>query len=439
MYDLPTPMTRADLEQPAVTLGFIPLSDCAPLVIAHERGLFARHGLEVTLAKETSWANVRDKLAVGILDGAQMLASMPLTSSLGLGPIHKPTLTALSLDLNGNAITVSDALYRVLDEIGGAPAAALKTLIDTRRRRGLAPLTFAVVFPTSTHSYELRYWLAAAGIDPDRDIRLVVIPPPQMVSALRDYRIDGMCVGEPWNGVAVREGLGRVLITKYELWNNSPEKVFGVNQEWAERNANTHQALLMALLEAGQWVDRPENRLEVVDILAQPCYVNAPREVIRMSMLGTFQYARTEFPRSLPDFNVFHRYAANFPWRSHAVWLLTQMYRWGHLDRIVDMHQIAHQSYRPDLYRKAAQAMQLACPKDDYKTEGHHSGDWYLDGIEMASDRFFDGRCFDPADPVGYLRGFELGSTRLDLDTLQSANPPRNLQCREALAGAPGS
>jgi len=403
------------LEKPQLTLGFIPLTDCAPLVIAREKGFFGKYGLDVTLSKETSWANLRDKLAVGILDGAQTLAGMPIAMSAGVSPMRKPMISALTLDLNGNAITVSEDLYRRMRAIDAealrespTSARALKQLIDAEREQGCEALTFAVVFPISSHNYELRYWMAAAGIDPDRDVRLVVIPPPQMVGALRNGEIDGYCVGEPWNSLAVKEGLGRVLITKYELWNNAPEKVFGVSEEWAEQNPNTLQALLMALLEACRWVDQPQNRLEVAQIIARPIYVNAPEEVVRMSMLGTFQYAHNEFPRSLPDFNVFHRSQANFPWVSHALWLVTQMARWGQIKQPVDMRALARRVYRPDLYRKAADALGIASPSLDSKSEGTHAGPWQLDGLRLGPDRFFDGRVFEPGDPLAYLNDFAL-------------------------------
>lgn len=418
------------LEKPEIAVGFIPLTDCAPLVIAREKGFFRRYGLEVMLSKETSWANIRDKVAVGILDAAQMLATMPIASTLGIGPIDRPMITALSLDLNGNAITVSEALYRRLKladarAMSSSPvsADALKQVIRDDQVKGRAPLTFAVVFPTATHTYELRYWMASAGIDPNRDVKLVVVPPSQMVGALRSGQIDGFCVGEPWNQLAVREGLGRVLITKYEIWQNSPEKVLGVSEEWAIQHPNTHQALLMALLEAAAWVDLPENRAEVVDLIAQARYVNAPRDAVRVSMQGTFQYARTEFARSLPDFNVFHRFVANFPWRSHAVWFITQMLRWGHIDRPLDIRAVAEQVYRPDLYRQAACGLGMPAPDIDYKTEGLHAMDWQLGSMRLGPDRFFDGRTFQPADPIAYLRGFDVADLAAPVSELSCANP----------------
>ncbi len=426
-------MNLANLEKTELTLGFIPLTDCAPLVVAKEKGYFQKYGLNVTLSKETSWANIRDKVALGILDGAQMLAGMPLAMSLGIGPMAKPMVTAFSMDLNGNAITVSNALYEKMQAV--APEAmkerplsarALKQVIDQNKKAGGDPLTFAMVFPYSTHNYELRYWMAAAGIDPDNDVRLVVVPPPQMVGQLEKGTIDGYCVGEPWNAQAVQAGLGHTLITKYEIWNNSPEKVLGVTQEWAEQYPNTHRALLMALLEASRWLDDLQHRLEATAMIARSIYVNAPEHVVRMSMTGTFQYAANEMPRALPDFNVFYRYAANFPWRSHALWFISQMVRWGQVTEVVDMRAVAEEVYRPDIFRDAAEALGLLCPSIDYKLEGRHDSNWKLHegngSLLMGSDRFLDGRSFDPSNPLDYLRAFEVHHLAIGLDELDQMN-----------------
>jgi ABC-type nitrate/sulfonate/bicarbonate transport system substrate-binding protein len=422
------------LEKPKLTLGFIPLTDCAPLVVAQEKGFFDRQGLDVTLSKETSWANIRDKLAIGVLDGAQMLAPMVIASHLGLDPIERPVVTALSLDLNGNAVTLSEPLYQKLLEIDPEgmqqqpiTAAPLKKLIDQRCAEGKPPLTFATVFPFSSHNYLLRYWMASAGIDPDRDVRLVIIPPPLMATQLSKGAMDGYCVGEPWNAMAVREGLGRVVVTGYDIWNNSPEKVLGVNHEWAEQYPNTHLALVTALLEALQWMDQPENRLEVVELISASVYVNAPAETVRMSMMGTFQYAKNEFPKPCPDFNVFHHYAANFPWYSQALWFITQMVRWGQANKPVDMHAIAESSYRPDVYRKAARALGIDAPAMDYKTEGTHTQLWKAAGaeafIEMGPNQFLDGEKFNPADPCAYLSQFEIAHPQIKLSELEKLNP----------------
>jgi nitrate/nitrite transport system substrate-binding protein len=272
--------------------------------------------------------------------------------------------------------------------------------------------------------------MAAAGIDPDRDVQLVVIPPPRMVENLESKNIDGYCVGEPWNARAVTAGIGHTLITSYEIWNNSPEKVFGVNREWAEAYPKTHRATLMALIEAAQWIDRPENRDAVARIIARPAYVDAPQDVVKMSMTGTFRYAAGEAPRPLPDFNVFYRYAATFPWRSHALWFLTQMVRWGQVGQSVDMRQVATDVYRPDLYREAARALGVPAPSEDYKVEGGHAGPWTLTEasapIVMGPDRFFDGRLFDPVRPIDYLAGFEIRNPSVTLAALAEANESRD-------------
>jgi len=417
------------LEKTACTYGIIPLTDCAVIVIAREKGFFKKYGLDVTVSKEASWANIRDKVSVGALDGAHMLAGMPIAASLGVGAVKKPTITAFSMDLNGNGITVSNDLYdRMMkadpEAMAERPtsARALKKVIDADRKAGAPPMTFAQVFPVSTHNYEIRYWMASAGIDPDNDVRLIVIPPPQMVANLRARNIVGYCVGEPWNERAVKLGIGRTLITNYEIWNNNPEKVFGVNQEWAEANPNTHKATVQALIEAARWMDQPDNRLEVVEIISRKSYVNAPVDVVKMSMTGTFQYVKGEPPRPLPDFNVFYRYAATFPWRSHASWFITQMVRWGQIGEPLDVKAAAARIYRPDIYREAAKGLGVPYPTVDAKTEGTHAGPWTLTDatkpIPMGPDRFFDGMTYDPAKPAEYLKGFPVQAMKFKPEAL---------------------
>ncbi|MCP5142331.1 MAG: ABC transporter substrate-binding protein [Chromatiales bacterium] len=399
------------LEKTELTLGFMPLSDAAPLIVARELGFFQRHGLKVQLSRETSWANIRDKVALGLLDGAQMLAPMTLASRIGVDPLSKPLVTALSLDLNGKAITISEALYRRLRSYTTSglddaltAAHALRRLIDAERDR--PPLTFAVVYPFSMHNYILRYWLAAGGIDPDKDVRIIVIPPPQMVSQLRRGAVDGYCVGEPWNSAAVNEGLGRVLVTDHAIWNNGPEKVLGVTEEWAERNPQTHDALICALLEAVHWLDQPQHRNEVSELIAGSRFVDIAVDVVRMSMLGTFQFARTEFPRSQPDFHVFHRYAANFPWRSHALWMATQMQRWHQLPIGVDLVALTAATYRTDIYRAAATRMGLSAPTDDCKSEGLHVRAWKNEQqLKLGPDQFLDRSVFDPQQVMANRAG----------------------------------
>jgi len=430
VYQLPTSKGTAEstrhLEKRDLALGFIPLTDCAPLVVAKERGLFSRQGLNVELSRESSWANIRDKVCTGMLDGAQMLAAMPIASAID-GRQCQPMVTAMSLDLNGNAITVSKELYGRMVATGvpgidsaAGSARALKAVIDQDKAAGRAKLTFAVVFPQSSHNYLLRYWMADAGIDPDNDVRLTVVPPPQVGHYLRAGMIAGCCVGEPWNSYAVSEGLGRTLITSYDIWNNHPEKVFAVTRNWAQTNPNTHEAVVTALLEACQWLDEPANRREACELLSHGRYVNAPVDVLEKSLTGTLQFSSDEGPREAPDYNVFHRYAANFPWRSHAVWFLSQMQRWGQVDDIAKPAVIAESVYRPEVYRAAAGSLGLSCPAEDYKVEGMHDAAWTLDAsdrpIEMGADRFMDGRRFDAEDYADYTTGFGLPGSEAAVD-----------------------
>jgi ABC-type nitrate/sulfonate/bicarbonate transport system substrate-binding protein len=397
------------IEKPRLKVGIIPLTDCAPIVLAEELGAFDRHGLDVEIRRESSWATIRDKVALGLLDAAQMLAPMPLAATLGIDSMRVPMVAPLVLDLNGNAITLSTALWREIAD--ATPRVARNTLLDARallpviRQRmasGRPPITLSSVFPFSSHNYQLRLWLAAGGIDPDRDVRLTVVPPPHTIAHLSAGVIDGYCVGEPWNQQAVTLGIGRLAATGYDIWKAMPEKVLGTTEAWAERHPHTLIALAMALIEACAWLDEPANRPEAARILASPRYVNVPVEAIERSLLGRVHYTRDGQPVALPDFHVFHRYAANFPWRSHAEWFVAQMVRWGQAPRGVDAFAVADRVFRSDLYRRAAAELGLACPRVDRKPEGLHEAPWMLptDGapIAMAPDIFLDGSRFDPSN-----------------------------------------
>jgi two-component system, oxyanion-binding sensor len=385
-------------------LGIIALCDCAPVVIAKERGFFAEQDLDVEISRERSWANIRDKVAVGALDGAQMLAGMPLATKLGLGNFRASIVTGIGLNVGGNAITVSEELFARMAAADPAAMAqrpitaqALKAVIDADRRAGRAPMKFGMVYPFSPHNYELRAWLAHAGIDPDHDVRLVVVPPPQMVANLSAGNIVGFCVGEPWNSLATALGLGRILITSQEIWGGRVEKVLGVRQDWVDEAPDAHKALLKALLLAAQWADRPENRAEVAEIIARPAYVNAPIEIVRRAL-------------DQPGFMIFHRHLANFPWRSQALWYLVQMHRWGQLPQSVDMRRAADEVFRADLYRLAALELGLPVPLTDSKIEGLHASDWTLTDatqpIAMGADSFFDGSTFDPSKAEAIAEGY---------------------------------
>lgn len=385
-------------------LGFIALNDCAPLAVAKEKGFFDREGLAVDLSREVSWANIRDKVTMGALDGAHMLGPLPLAVNLGLCGEPSRLIAPLSLNQNGSAVTVSAALAAQMREaapeaMASRPrrATALAQVIAARRAGREPPLRFAVVFPFSAHNYELRYWLADAGIDPDRDVRIVVTPPARMFDRLASGDIDGFCVGEPWNALSEASGVGEVLLEASEFWGACPDKVFGVTEAWAERRSDELQAVLRALIGAAVWADEAANRSELAAILAHPTYVDAPEEVV-LSTLGG--------PKDLR----YSRGLASFPWRSHAVWFLSQMRRWGQIGPDVSIYAAAEVAYRPDLFRLAAAATGAPYPLVDEKVEGLHGRPWVLDEasepIEMGSDLFFDGRTFDAAQPDRYVATF---------------------------------
>ncbi|MBS0408620.1 MAG: ABC transporter substrate-binding protein [Proteobacteria bacterium] len=425
----PTTLERTDLR-----LGFIPLNDAAPLIAAKAKGFFAGEGLDVALAREASWANIRDKVQVGLLDGAHMLAPLPIACTLGLSGPATPMIAPFCLNLNGSAITVSTALAQAMrdaDPAGMAQrprtARPLRAVIEARKAAGLPPLTFAVVFPYSMHNYELRYWLAEAGIDPDRDLRLVITPPPRMAQRLASGEVDGFCVTAPWNALAVAEGTGEIVTYASEIWRVGPDKVLGLTADWARRNPNTLQALLRALLRAAVWCDEPQNRAELAALLAGQAYLNAPVEVVSQSLVGSPPYSADEPGEASLDYMIYHRYAASFPWRSHAVWFLTQMLRWGQIGDDVDIPAVAEAVYRPDLFRPAAAALGDGAPLVDEKVEGAHAGPWQLDEathpVRMAPDLFFDGRLFDAAQPRRYAAGFEIG--RYAPDTPRPGSAPK--------------
>ncbi|MEQ8795839.1 MAG: CmpA/NrtA family ABC transporter substrate-binding protein [Gammaproteobacteria bacterium] len=420
-------------EKHELTLGFIPLVDCCVLVAAREQGFFKKYGLEVSLSREASWANIRDKVCVGALDGAHMLAGMTIATTLGLGFNKKPMVTSFSMNLNGNAITVSKALYeRLLEKdanIENDPnlsAKALKQILQEDSAAGKPMLNFAMVYPYSNHNYEIRYWMAAAGINPDRDVALKVIPPQYMVDNLKDGLIDGFCVGEPWNSCAVSMGVGKLLTSGYQIWNNSPEKVFGVTRDWAAKHPKTHLCLVMALIEAAAWIDNANNRDSFANVLASDEYIGIEPDIIRASLAGNFNNHADAEPRSIPDMHVFHRYQANFPWCSHATWIISQMYRWGQLQEVIDIKQIAEAVYRPDVYRLAASRLGLTYPSFNYKTEGEQGSEWKLDDddldFKLGADKYMDNIVFDPDNVVSYLSGHKVENCLVELAQLEKLN-----------------
>jgi ABC-type nitrate/sulfonate/bicarbonate transport system substrate-binding protein len=349
----------------ALTLGFVPLTDCAPLIVAQDKGFFADEGLEVTLSREVSWATVRDKVGVGALDAAHMLAPMALAATAGISESAAPMIAPLALAANGAAVTLSNRLVHALADDVADPAlaaAALARVVAGRRAAGEPPLVFATVFPFSIHNYALRYWLASAGIDPDRDVRLVVTPPPRMVQQLERGEVDGISVGAPWNTVAARGGLGRIVLRTSQFWPGGPDKVLGLTEAKAKADPAGLQALLRALIRAQVWADVPEHRGELAALLARPEYVDADADAIAAA---------------LDDEIIFHRDAAALPRIEHARWLLAQMRRWRQLDSTADAGTIATRVYRPELALEALRTLGLPAPD------------------APAPGLLFDGRAFD--------------------------------------------
>ena len=417
----------AELEKEDLKFGFIKLTDMAPLAIAYEKGYFEDEGLYVSLEPQANWKVLLDRVIDGELDGAHMLAGQPLGATIGFGT-RADIITAFSMDLNGNGITVSNAVWQQMKPhvplgAGGKPvhpikADYLKPVVEQYRAEG-KPFNMGMVFPVSTHNYELRYWLAAGGIHPgyysktditgqiDAEALLSVTPPPQMPATLEAGTIHGYCVGEPWNQQAVFKGIGVPVITDYEIWKDNPEKVFGVSAAWAEQYPNTHRAVIKALIRAGRWLDENDNanRAEAVEILARSEYVGADYEVIANSMTGAFEYEKGD-KRSLPDFNVFYRYFATYPYYSDAVWYLTQMRRWGQIgEQKPDAwyHEIARKVYRPDIYLAAARAL---LQEGKIKAE---EIPWDSDGFREPQAEFIDGIVYDGKKPNAYLTRFPIG------------------------------
>jgi NitT/TauT family transport system ATP-binding protein len=414
----------SDLRRPrtdpgaVVRAGFIPLLDCAILVAAAEKGFAASEGIRLRLVRETSWANIRDRVAIGHFDVAHMLAPMPIASSLGIGHLTVAMIAPLALGLGGNAITVSSRLWRAMAAAGatgdGDPrstGAALRSIVAERAALGLPPLAFGMVYPFSCHNYELRYWLAASGIHPDRDVRLAVIPPPFMVDALTTGHVDGFCVGEPWNSLAVEAGVGVIVTTKAQIWRLSPEKVLGLRADWAERHPDRLAALIRALWRAAAWCDEPANHAELAYILAQPAYLDCPVAVLRRGLAGRLVLpAETATP--IADFLVFSRKAATFPWTSHALWLFAQMVRWGQVAPGAAAAATARATYRPDLYRAALRGLEVPMPTANAKVEGALPAATPVGSTNgrliLGPDGLFDNVRFDPDRLDDYIAGFDL-------------------------------
>jgi nitrate/nitrite transport system ATP-binding protein len=379
-------IAKNGLEKVNLEIGFVPLTDCAPLVVAKEKGFFKKHGLEdVTLSREPSWKAIAEGIRSNRLDAAQMVAAMPLSMTLGnSGFAPLPVLTAMVTSRNGNAITLNKSFL----EKGVRTLTDLKRVLEETKDE---THTFGVVYPTSMHNLMLRYWLASGGIDPDQNLSLTVVPPPQMVSNLLAGNIDGYCVGEPWNSRAVKEGIGYVIATDLDIWAGHPEKVLGVREDWTNKHPETHNALVKALLEACEYCDDRRNREEILTLLARPQYVGPAAEFARPGFIDPYDTGTGAAPENLLRFSQFHVDNANCPSRVEGLWILTQLARWGITVFPKNWVEVLERVRRVDLYGRAARELGLPDNEGDRR-----------------SFKLFDGVVFNPDDPIGYLNSLKI-------------------------------
>ena len=377
-------------------IGFIPLIDAAAVIVAVEKGFMHAEGLDVQLVREVSWSNVRDKLNIGLFEAAHILAPLPIASSLGLGHIKVPIVVPLTLNLNGNAITVSPALYAaIIQEIDGDPldpqatARALSRVVAARRRKGGEPLTFGMTFPFSTHNYLLRFWMAAGPVHPDDDVRLVVLPPPFMVDSIATGQIDGFCVGAPWNSIAVDRGVGRILHFSSDIMQRAAEKVLAVRQQWAEKNPQTVAALVRAAFHAAEFAETPDNQNEVAQILARGEYIGVDADVILRTLQGRLKIAADGTMRESSSYMMLARDDASIPDPLQAAWLYAQMVRWRQTPMRLDALKAAQGVFRPDLYEAA------------FGRTSERQADAKAIGT-------FAGPNFDPEDIQGYVAALQV-------------------------------
>jgi two-component system, oxyanion-binding sensor len=382
-------------------IGFIPLVDAAALIVAVDKGFTTAEGLDVTLVREVSWSNVRDKLNIGLFDAAHLLAPVAIASSLGLGHVKVPIVAPFNLGLNGNAITVSPALHTaIMNEISGdrfdpmATALALSRVVAARRKNGAEPLTFGMTFPFSTHNYQLRFWMAAGGVDPDEDVRLVVLPPPYMVDSLANGHVDAFCVGAPWNSVAVDLGVGHILHFVSDVLVRAAEKVLAVRQSWSEKNPAVVAALIRAHFRAAEFIEDPQNRAEAARILAQPERIGVDADVIQRTLDGRLKISPDGTMRESSRYLLVGREGAGRPDPVQAAWLYAQMVRWGQASLSAEALDVAKAVFRPDLYDAAL------------GLEGT--------GRKASSDAIgaFAGPAFDAGDVAGHLAAFKIARSK---------------------------
>src|SRR5688500_6893550 len=364
--------------------GMIALTDCSPIVIAHEKGLFKKYGIESTVAKGANWAAIRDSLSSGDIQGTHMLIGMPIASTMGLlGSPKKPMIIPWILNRNGQSITLKAGWKgKVADDPKAIKPMAMKS-------KGLGePLTFAMTFPPGTHAMGMRYYLGAGGIHPDKDVALITIPPAQMVSNMKIGKMDGYCVGEPWNARAVVDNIGFTSLNTQDIWKDHPEKVCAFLGEFAEKYPNSVKAVLKALQEASVWLDKLDNRTEQAQIVSKATYINCPPEQILGRLKGDYDFGDGRKKKD-PHYMIFNDRNCNYPQHKYAVWFLSQYRRWGMVDGSVDYNGIAKQVMRPDIYESVMKEMGV--------THG---------GADNNPETLFDGVTFDPAKPEEYAKSF---------------------------------
>jgi nitrate/nitrite transport system substrate-binding protein len=377
-------------ETPDVKFGMIALTDCSPIVIAHEKGLFKKYGINSVVAKQASWAAVRDAISNGDIQATHMLIGMPIASTLGLlGAPKKPMIAPWLLNRNGQAISLKAELK---GKVGADPKKLLPLVMDAKAKG--SPMTFAMTFPPGTHAMWMRYWLAAGGINPDKDAALITVPPAQMVANMKVGKMDGFCVGEPWNARVIADGIGYTGNTTQELWKDHPEKVCAFTAEFADKNPKTVKAVLKALNEASVWLDDLKNRPEQCEIVSRATYINCPKELILGRMLGKYDYGDGRTKQD-PNYMIFSSRNCNYPQPKYAMWWLTQLKRWGMLSGPVDYKGVASQVMRPELYEEAM------------KEIGYKHG-----GKNDSPETLFDGKTFDPAKAEAYANSFDVNSLK---------------------------
>jgi ABC-type nitrate/sulfonate/bicarbonate transport system substrate-binding protein len=359
------------MSEDRLRIGFIPLADAAPLIVAADKGFAAEEGVAIELVREVSWSNVRDKLNIGLFDAAHLLAPVAIASSLGIGHVKVPLIVPFVLNFNGNAITVSPALYETLATTAEGSlddpkvsARALAVVVRRRRERGDAPLVFGMTFPFSTHNYLLRFWMAAGGVDPDDDVQLVVLPPPYMVDSLSSRQVDGFCVGAPWNSVAVELGVGTILHFGCDIVSRAPEKVLAVRAAWAANRADALTRLVRAVDRAVAFLNDPSHRDEVAALLAAPRYLDVSPDLVRATLAGRLRTKLGGSPRPAPNYLLIGRDGAGRPNPTDAAWLYAQMVRWRQTMLSADLLATAKSCFRPDLYDAALGADTSQLPTD---------------------------------------------------------------------------